>query len=237
MAFTNSNKVLGIPPNSAFQQGRADVDNNQDIENGFVIPWMSDPACSYLYYDCVIGVMLDSGIVVHNRLPQVNRTPDTLGSVLFDDPTMDQVLDKGVNLKSNDQYQDIVQRMGHSRYWFRIWGQALRIGYQVPIPLLKTIGGVAAIPYDKNPQWGYNAICPGANYGGIILWRAQWSLWYTTAVPPTSNTIPAVDPSAHITGNTPLPQGIQSPYSEADDNAQNNAPGKVGGGGFGGAIR
>lgn len=221
MPFKDNNLAAGIPQGSTFQQGINNVDNDQTIiEQGISVPWNSDPAGSYVYYECVVGVMLDSGIVVHNRLPQVNRSADTLASINLDDPNLDTLTGHGVNLKCLDQYQDIVQRMGHARYWFRIWGQALRVGYQVPIPGIKQIGGVPAIPYDKNPQWGYNSIAPGCNYGGLILWRAQWSLWYTTAVPPVSNQIPAADAAAHISGDATPPTKIQMPYTAPDDDAQ-----------------
>lgn len=225
MAIQNNNTAMGIPANSPFRIGESNVDDNREVERGVSIPWASDPANSYVYYDCTVGVMLDSGIVVHNKLPQVDNLPDTLASVYLDANDLETITDKGVNLTCNDQYQDIVQRMGHSRYWFRIWGQALRVGYKVPIPGIKVIGGVPAIPYDRNPQWGYNRIFPGANYSGVILWHAQWSLWYTIAVPPVNQTIPSADPSAHIRGDTPLPQGIQAAFSQADDEALPTQPG------------
>ncbi len=226
MSFVDENVASGLAKTDKFQVGLADVDPGSVNEQGVLLPVPSDPAGSYMYYDCTITSMLDSGIVVHNRLPQVNRSQfDTLAASNLDDPNLDQITNIGVNLRCHDQYQDIVQRMGHARYWFRIWGQALRIGYQVPIPGIKSIGGVAAIPYDKNPQWAYNRIFPGGNYSGLILWHASWSLWYTTAAPPTSNVIPAADPAAHITGSVPPPTGIQSPYSQPDDDAVVSPPG------------
>lgn len=207
------------------------ADDNREIERGVKIPWASDPAGSYAYYECNVEVMLDSGIVVHNRLPSVNNLPDTLSSVLLDDRGMDRVVDRGVNLRSADQYADIVQRMGHSRYWFRLHGQALRVGYRVPIPGIKYIGGVAAVPYDKNPQWAYNRIVPGGNFGGIILWHAEWSLWYTTAEPPATHAIPAADPTARVTGDTAPPTGgIQAPFSQADGDGRRLTNPVAGGG-------
>ncbi len=225
MPIQNNNVAMGVPSDSAFLVGTSDQDVNDAVEQGLSIPWPSDPAASYIYYDCTVGIMLDSGIVVHNRMPQVNKVPDSLSSVFLDASNLETIKDLGVNLKCNDQYQDIMQRMGHSRYWFRIWGQALRVGYKVPIPGIKTIGGVPAIPYDDNPQWAFNRIFPGGNYGGVILWHAVWSLWYTTLVPPTSNDFPAADPSAHLTGSAKLPAaGIQAAFSKADDDAQPSSP-------------
>lgn len=209
--------------------GRVNSDSNQTIEDDVLISWTSDPEATWVYYDCAIGTMLDSGIVVHNRLPQVNRTADTLSSVDLADPNLDRLVGPGVNITCRDQYRDIVQRMGHARYWFRLWGQAMRVGYQIPIPGIKSIGGVPAIPYDRNPQWAYNRIAPGGNYSGVILWYAQWSLWYTTDRQPISNTIPAVDVAAHITGTVTPPDGMQSPYSQADENAVSGIPPKKGG--------
>lgn len=224
MSLKNENTLVGLSPTAKFQVGRSDVDNGKVLEKGLILPWAGSPSGSYVYYDCAIGVMLDSGIVVHNRLPTVDRTADTLSSTTMDASDFSKIIDRGVSLKCNDQYADVVQRMGHSRYWFRIWGQALRIGYKVPIPGIKTIGGVPAIPYDQNPQWAYNALVPGSNFGGLPLWRAEWSLWYTTVVPPTSNTIPAIDPSGHMSGDVTLPSGIQVPVSRQDDDAVSSAP-------------
>jgi hypothetical protein len=170
--------------------------------------------------------MLDSGIVIHNRLPQVNHAPDTIGAVDIDDPNIAAITGIGVNLRCNDQYRDIVQRMGHSRYWFRIWGEALRAGYQVPIPVIKEIGGVKAIPYDRNPQWAFNRIFPGANFGGIPLWHAQWSLWFTTIDPPNNNDIPATDLTSGTWGTNQVPDSVQLPYSTSDSSSiavQSNA--------------
>lgn len=208
-------------PNDSVSTG----EDNTLVEQGIGIPWPSDRRASYVYYECMIGTMLDSGIVVHNRLPQVDRIADTLSSTTLDAADLDTITIAGVNLTSRDQYTDIVQRMGHSRYWFRIWGRAIRVGYQIPIPGIKLIGGVPAIPYDKNPQWAYNAIVPGGNYGGTVLWRAQWSLWYTTVTPPINQKIPAADPSAHISGNTKPPALIQAPYSQPEEKAA-QAPAK-----------
>lgn len=228
MPLLDANVVAGRTRNDKFQQGVSNVDDNSIAERNILLPYPRDPQATWVYYDCTVGVMLDSGIAVHNHLPQVNNTSDTLASCLFDDAGLDKLVKLGVNLKCRDQYADIVQRMGHSRYWFRVWGQALRVGQQVPIPGLKTIGGVPAIPYDKNPQWAFNRIAPGGNYSGVILWHAAWSLWYTTAVPPINNVIPAADPTAHISGVVQPPnQGIQAPYSQADDNSVRNAPTKV----------
>lgn len=225
MPFLDENTTAGLARGAAYQVGRSDTDADLVVEQDDLIPQTTDPAGSYVYYDCTVGSMLDSGIVVHNRLPQVNRGFDTLASVGLDDAGLETLAGPGVNLKCLDQYQDIVQRMGHARYWFRIWGQALRIGSQVPIPGIKTIGGVAAVPYDKNPQWAFNRIAPGGNYSGAVLWHAAWSLWYTTLVPPTSQAFPAADPSAHITGVASAPRGVQAPYSQADDDAQASSGG------------
>src|SRR4051812_30210789 len=148
MAFKNNNLASGLAEKNPFQVGTSDVDPGQLVEQDVLLPWPSTPLASWVYYDCTVGVMLDSGIAVHTRLPQVNNLPDSLSSCLLADPNMDTIAGPGVNLKCNDQYADIVQRMGHARYWFRLWGQSLRVGLQVPIPGLKYIGGVLAIPYD-----------------------------------------------------------------------------------------
>lgn len=223
MPFTNDNVLNKLSPTDNFQVGKTNVDDGAILERGINLSTPGKSA-TWIYFDCTVGCMLDSGIVVHNRLPQIDNTADTLASSLLDDTNLDRVAGPGVNLRCNDQYADIVQRMGHSRYWFRIWGQALRFRHRIPIPGIRYIGGVPAIPYDRNPQWAFCRIFPGGNYGGVILWHAAWSLWYTTAVPPKSNQIPEADPSAHIRGDVQQPASIQAPYSQPDDNAVKAAP-------------
>lgn len=240
MPFQDNNTVFGIPAEDDFQVGISNVDPAPigAAENGFLLPFPADPEYSWIYYECTVSAVLDSGIVVHNRLPQVDNAPDTLGACDYADPNFPKLTTGGVNLQSRDQYTDIVQRMGHARYWFRLWGKALRIGLQVPIPRLVTIGGVPAVPYDKNPQFAFNRIAPKGSYGsGLIMWHAEWSLWYTTAVPPQTNDIPAAEPSIQVNRDTPKPSGIQVPYSGPDDDTVKFAPpGGAAGGNFGGFI-
>jgi len=219
MPFIDNNVTAGVSAKANYRVGRANSDNNAELEYGINLPWLSSATGSYLYYDCSIACMLDSGAVVHNALPQVNKDYDTLSTVFLEEQGVDKYIDRHINLKSNDQFQDAVQRMAHSRYWFVLWGQALRVGYRVPIPGVKVIAGVPAIPFDAEPQLAYNRILPGANYSGIPVWHAEWRLWYTTAVPPTSNTIPSIDSAGHISGAQPLPSAIKTPWSDADDNA------------------
>lgn len=240
MPFRNNNVAFGLPVNSQYQVGESNIDTNSDAERGITIPTVSSAEPTWVYFDCNISVMLDSGIVVHNRLPQVDKGFDTLSAntgSTYGSSAYEKTLDtSGINLKCTDQYQDIIQRMGHARYWFRLYGRAIRLRYQVPIPGIKFIGGVPAIPYDKNPQWAYNSIVPGGNFGGVILWKAEWSLWYTTSVPPINQSIPASDPSGHITSTDTQPRELQAPYSQADENSVTNIPYTLAGAGASGAA-
>lgn len=227
MPFKDNNEALGLRDSDAFQVGVSDIDSDGpgDAERGILLPWPKQPEFSWVYYECNVEVQLDSGIVVHNTLPQIDNAPDTLASCDYDSPHLAKLI-SGVNLRSNDQYTDTVQRMAHSRYFFRLYGRALRIGYQVPIPSIKYIGGVLAVPYDGRPQVAFNRIAPFGNFGsGLILWHAEWSLWYTTASPPRNNAIPSANPAALIVeGDNAAPAGVQAPYDQPDDNAVRAAP-------------
>lgn len=202
--------------------GLTDYDSGgSPVEAGINLP-IANRNANWVYYDVTLGCMLDSGIVVHQRLPQVDNAADTLASCNITDANIDSITGRGVNLVSSDVYQDIVQRMAHSRYWFRLWGQAMRVGQQVPIPGLKTISGVTAIPHDKNPQWAYNKIV--GNYSGQVLWYAYWDLWYTLASPPKVQQVPPQNPGVHIAGNAPALDSIQVPYTQPDDDAVQQPP-------------
>ena len=209
-------KVVG----GTFQQGISNQDNGATpIEKEILLPTPTERA-TWVYYDVALGCALDSGIVVHRRLPQVDNEADTLASCVITDPNIDVLTGRGVNLKSNDAFEDIVQRMAHSRYWFKLWGQAMRVGEQIPIPGLKTIGSVKAIPHDQNPQWAYNKIV--GNYSGQVLWYAQWSLWYTLASAPTTQQDPPQNLAQHTDGKSY--DGLQAPVSKPDDNAMAQGP-------------
>lgn len=219
----NENVSNGLSKDAQFQVGVSDFDTlGKPAESGILLPIASDASASWVYYDVALACQLDSGIVVHRRLPQVDNTADTLASCMITDKDIDKLTGKGVNLISNDKFADVVQRMAHAQYWFRLYGQAMRVGYQIPIPGLKQVGGVKAIPHDENRQWAYNKIV--GNYSGVILWYAQWSLWYTVAAPPVSQQVPPPNLAVHIAGDAKLPEGMQSPFSQPDDNAQTTMP-------------
>lgn len=229
--FQNENVAQGLPQNGTFQAGVSDTDTaGLTLENGINIPWCSDPRATWMYYDVALASYLDSGIVTHRRLPQVDHVADTLASCFITDPNIDTLTGRGVNLKSLDQFSDVVQRMAHSRYWFRLWGQAMRVGFQIPIPGAKRVGNVLLIPDDSQPQFAYNKIV--GSYSGIPLWHAVWSLWYTLASPPSVQVAPTVpNLAAHISDAAALPtSGIQAPYSQPDSEAQPTQPTQLGGG-------
>lgn len=233
--FVDENQAQGVPPKSAFQVGVSDFDNSgTTIESGVKVPVPDDENANWLYYDIAILTQLDSGIVVHRTLPQVDVDAATLASCTVGDKNIDQITGKGVNILSQEKFTDIVQRMGHARFWFCLFGEAMRIGQQVPIPGLKTVGGVPAIPFDENPQVAFNKNV--GNYSGAILWYAKWELWYTVAVPPKAQQLPPRNLSQYIDSDQTLPNGLQAPFSFPDDEAkpfnpipQNNAGNAVGG--------
>jgi hypothetical protein len=218
--FQNENVAAGLPINGSFQAGVSDTDRaGLTLERNILIPWCSDPRSTWIYYDVTLANYLDSGIVTHRRLPQIDNLADTLASCAITDANIDTLTGRGVNLQSRDQFADIVQRMGHSRYWFHLFGQAMRAGFQVPIPAAKLVGTVPLIPDDRQPQVAYNKIV--GNYSGVPVWHAVWSLWYTLAAPPRVQLAPtAPNLAAHISAGAALPAvGIQSPFTQPDDEA------------------
>lgn len=223
MAFAllqSENKARGLPAGNI----RAGVSNTDTLgtglEKGMMIPFATDPQATWVYYDCTLSNYLDSGIVVHNRLPRVNNAADTLSSCDMSAPTIDKLKGLGVNLFSNDSFEDIVQRMAHARYYFHLYGQAVRIGLQVPIPgAVKLADGTKLIPHDENMQNAWNRIA--GNWSGFPIYHAYWSLWYTTASAPKVKIAPvAPNLAAHIGDvGDDLPDGMQSPLSAPDNEA------------------
>ncbi len=222
--FENENAANGIPPKSQYQTGISDLDpTGAPVEQGILLPFAGDAQATWNYYDCSCICYLDSGIVVHRLLPQSDPEPDSLGSYDVAASAPDKLTGMGVNLKSNDSFADVVQRMAHSRYWFNLVGKAIRVGQQIPIPKLVSIGGQTAVPDDERPQMGYNYIA--GNWSGQVIYAAVWSLWYTIATPPTtSKAFVPPNLAAHAGEDDDVGKGPQAPFSQPDDEAVESAP-------------
>jgi hypothetical protein len=196
--------------------GVSNIDNGSKNEIGYKLPWVKEPTQTWIDYDCSIEVFLDAGMALHKSLPQTATEADTLGSVVVSplDINMDGSTN-GVNLSSNGNYTDTVQRMATSTYVFRLRGFGLRIGYQIPIPRLVKVAGINATPAER--QWAYNKAF--ANFGGIPVFVAEWDLWYYVSVPPKEAQLPPPNLAEHIRADAVLPDGVQVPVSQPDPNA------------------
>jgi hypothetical protein len=204
-------------------QGALDDDvpnkDNKDIlpEKALPLPYLADPAASYLDYRCWVECVLDAGMVLHKSLPQKQASVDTLASDFIDNKLLDQNKKSGVNIKPAAQTVDTIQRMATSTYRFVLKGYGIRIGYQIPIPGLKSVGGMTAVP--QGEQRAYNALA-GYALGGIPIWFARWEISYVLVGTPTGTTAP-IPPNlgAHIYPNTPLPQTVALPQTPIDMSA------------------
>jgi hypothetical protein len=220
--FQSENVLQGLSDNADFQPGVSDLDSlGTAPEQRVGFGWPIDPELSWLEYMSWIECYLDSGTVVHRALPQSVQAFDTLAQTSIDDPNLSKNKN-GVNLKSQGNFKDLVQRMAHSVYRFCLKGRALRAGYQIPIPSLKSVGGVQAIPDDEMPQKAFNMLW--GNNSGVPIYLAQWALWYTVSVPPTKAQDPPPDLADHIAASDPVPSSIQVPVTVPDDNAVTTSP-------------
>lgn len=228
--------------NRDYEPGISHSDDSNFLEQGVLFPWLVDPEVSWLEYQCFVECHLDSGVVTHRPLPQSTlRTrpgsppipdADTLSTFNVYDPKMGSsgvpgnnnlnTRTLGVNLKSKDDFEDVPQRMAHSIYRFCLKGHAIRVGYQIPIPRLESIGGIPAVPDDDPPQRASNRLV--GNNSGIPIYMAQWELWYTVAVPPKEAALPPPNLAEHIRADRAVPDGIQVPVSLPDDNTTRLPP-------------
>ncbi len=223
--FKNENVAVGLPPGSGFQSGISDSDKSSpQPEDNALVSVPSLPEATWDYYNCVLAFHLDSGIVVHRHLPQVDNDWDTLSSCDIYGKDIDKLVGLGVNLKSDDDFDDVVQRMAHSQYFLHLFGQATRVGQQIPIPGIVALSdGTPVIPHDDTRQFAYNRIA--GNFSGQVLYHAAWSLWYTLAKPPKKkSTLLPPDLADHVDGTITLPQGVQPPFSIPDDEAVQTQP-------------
>ena len=206
------------------QVGVNDVDANVVLERAVQTPWTLNSKFSWLDYRCWIEVHLDPGMALHKPLPQASsrgNLVDSLASGFIDDPAFDGNI-KGVNTTSVGTWTDMAQRMATSEYRFVLKGYAMRAGYQIPVPGLKTVAGVPAIP--DNPQWSSGNILV-ANMSGIPLWTCRWELWYFVVSPPQKQQLPPPNIADHIAADVVLPKTVQVPWSQPDANAVAALPG------------
>jgi hypothetical protein len=221
--FKDENLAAGLPPGTITtpQSGISDADSGSIIEKNISVPWVIDPAASYIQYNNWIEINLDAGIALHKTLPQYPTPVDTIAST-FATQVNSQLPDfdfdtnsNGVNTISQSRVQDLVQRMATSTYRFVMRGSGVRAGYQIPIPGLRSVAGVAATPGEI--QRAANIII--ANASGVPIWFAYWELWYYITMPPKAQQLPPPNLAEHIGANQQLPAAIQVPYSPVDFNA------------------
>jgi hypothetical protein len=219
--FLDENTAAGLQPGTTapIQAGLSDVDAGQQPEQGVGFVWLNDPVVSWLDYSCSIEVFLDAGMVLHKPLPQTQQQVDNLGQYEPNDMNFATSKD-GIYLVSSSKATDVIQRMATSTYTFRLRGWARRVGYEVPIPILKSVAGVPATPAAR--QWAANEIVGGCQ--GVPVYLGQWDLWYYVAMPPSQAQQPPDNLAAHESASTPPPDQQQIPVSQPDDNAVQSAP-------------
>lgn len=188
-------------------------------EDALTLPWVIDPAVSWLAYACWVEVLLDAGMAMHKPLPQKNPAVDTLGEVGFSDREFAADFATNINGPAVDSvsgHTDIIQRMANSEYRFIVRGGAQRAGYQIPIPGLLAVGGQKAVP--EGLQRAYNKIV--GNLCGIPIWQAEWELPYVVAKMTTSARYPVPpNPALHISPFAELPVAIVLPRGPVDQRA------------------
>lgn len=216
--FQDNNKALGAAAgtNNNQQIGVNNIDGNAHPEDALKFPVLVDPISSWIAYRCWIECHLDAGIALHKPLPQSAQPIDTLASAFIDDADLDKNI-KDVNYISKGSYTDIEQRMATSTYTFKLRGCALRVGNRIPVPALKSIAGVPAIPAEVQKIKGPLVL---SNFSGIPVYYTEWELWYYVTVPPQKAQTPPPNLAEHIRGDAKSPVGgIAVPQSPPDWNA------------------
>lgn len=195
-------------------------------EKHLPLQWAKDnPEASWIDYRCWVEVLHDPGMVLHKPLPQAPQKVDDIGLLDINAPNWDTFVppNGGVNISSLAQGTDVIQRMATSTYTFILRGWGLRVGFQIPLPILKSVAGVPATP--RYPQWGYNVMV--GNCAGVPVWFATWQKWYMIVKPATSATAEAPvpsNPALHIRPDAELVKSIALPLTQPD---QANTPGSV----------
>ena len=215
--FQDENKLAGLPPGltQPIQAGISNLDTGENPEVAGVWPWLSAVEASWLEYRNWVEVILDAGMALHKPLPQKAQRVDTLANGFIHDFTFNK-LKVDTNLQSLGDYADIIQRMATSDYRFALRGYAVRVGYKIPIPGIKTIAGIPATPAERQEVTGPYLI---GNSSGVPVWAARWDLWYYVGEPPQQAQEAPPNLAENIRGNVKLPDTQQIPISQPDQNS------------------
>jgi hypothetical protein len=192
-------------------------DLNTNPEQDLALPWVSDPAASWLDYRCWVEVSLDSGMALHKPLPRQDYDPDTLAQVYINDNNLDTT-QAPYPVGSSVATVDVIQRMATSDFRFVLRGWAMRAGYPVPIPGLKYVGGITPVP--DRIQRAANLLI--GNWSGVPIFYAYWELHYMLPRAPTRmdlNDIVPFNPALHVRGDAKLPDAIGLPVAPTDQNS------------------
>ena len=194
--------------------------DNQSVapEDNVSLPWIFDPENTWLDYRCALEVRLDAGLALHKPLPQQNPAFDTLASVELGTPDQATNGKLGVNLLSTSKAVDVIQRMASSTYTFVLRGFGLRVGYQVPVPGLVSVGDQTAYPVGE--QYTSGNVLVGNMIGGIPVFYCEWELPYAvTQAPNLVNAPVPPNPALHINADVQLPIVVLLPSTPIDQNA------------------
>jgi hypothetical protein len=215
--FVDENTAAGLTPgtNAPQQAGISNIYPGTRPEVGIGVPWVVDPEFSWLDYQCSLEVFLDAGQALHKCLPQQVSPVDDLGGVDVMNYNQAARSVTGVNLASLSKGADVIQAMATSTYTFRLRGFARRAGYQIPIPKLLTVAGVAATPAQQ--QWAVNDLI--GNMMGVPIWLARWDKWYYVSLPPKTAQPSPPNLAEHITGTVKPPNQMQVPVGGPDQNS------------------
>lgn len=187
-----------IRAGAVVKQGASGTDAEREVNNTVKVLLRNlTPSNSWLFYQIWLVWNERSGAVRHKLLlppddsaarnpavPESGPTPaggvwgGRLGS---DDSIRDQT---GPGVKpaegKGSRTTDPVQRpVGPSRrIWLKGWG--VRLGYRVPVPILKTVGGTPVIEVER---WIEEK--PASAIAGIPIYRTAWSIEYMVPGAPT----------------------------------------------------
>jgi len=224
------------------------IRNPDDVDiqpqDGLGLPWFIPAGSGWLGRRDHVEILLDPGSALHKTLPQSDQPWDTLATQFvegygFVNPGAGQaggaadadavIASGGVNLNSQSTGYDTIQRMATSTYRFVLRGEAWRVGYQVPVPGLLSVGGQTAVP--TFPQWSSGNVIVGNLPGQIPIFYCAWELHYIVAGPLKGSAPIVPNAAMRIRADQTLPDMVQVPFAPADANAGVSAGGAAGGGG------
>ncbi len=158
---------------------------------------LESASATWIYYQCNLSFDEDDRVIRHKPLTGASKTTTVPPTVNATGSVQAAAGSTGANAPTvKSGVKDITQRVSSPSYNVTLYGEALRIGFEIPAPELTNVGGVKLTQLYANIDQGVVA-----RLGLIPIYKATWVIGYLCDDDPTKIPVP-VNPMLQTAAKT-----------------------------------